>query len=53
MTNFTPEIQKYDKNTSHIRRRQAIEGYDLSEKDASTKIISYICISLNPIHYGS
>lgn len=22
MTNFTPEIQKYDKNTSHIRQQK-------------------------------
>lgn len=24
MTNFTLEIQKYDKNTSHIRQQKAI-----------------------------
>lgn len=34
-------------------RRQATERHDLSEKNASTKIISYICISLNSTHYGS
>ena len=24
MTNFTPEIQKYDKNTSHKKKKKAI-----------------------------
>ena len=49
--NLISLIQNYDHPI--FEGGKQLKRHDLSEKDASTKIISYICISLNSTHYGS